>query len=66
MEVKRKPRTLKYGITINTLLYISKTSLRHGHLHRRMQIGLFIERYGKTWKSPVTKRLVDKYGAHEC
>jgi len=50
----------------NTLLYVCRTSLRHSLIHRRMQIGLFIERYRKTWKSPVTKKLVDKYGAHEC
>lgn len=67
MEVKRiYPRTLRRSITLNTLLYVCKTSLRHGHIHRRMQVGLFIERYGKTWKSPVTKKLVDKYGCHEC
>ena len=31
-----------------------------------MQIAIVIDRYGKTWKSPVIKMLVDKYGAHEC
>lgn len=66
MEVKRPPRTTKRAIMLNTLLYICKTSLRHSHIHRRMQVALFTERYGKTWKSPVTKRLVEKYGAHEC
>lgn len=57
---------MKRAIMLNTLLYVCKTSLRHGHLHRRMQIALVIERYGKTWKSPVIKKLVEKYGAHEC
>lgn len=68
MEVKRHPRphSLKRSIMLNTLLYVCKTSLRHGYIHRRMQIGLVIERYGKTWKSPVVKKLVEKYGAHEC
>lgn len=66
MQVKRVyPRTLKRSITLNTLLYICKTSLRHGHIHRRMQIALVIERYGKTWKSPVTKKLVEQYGARK-
>ena len=58
-------RTFANVIKINTLLYVSKTSLRHGHVHRRMQLGLVIERYRKTWKSPMIKKLVDKYGAHE-
>jgi len=53
-------------LKLNTLLYVCRTSLRHGHIHRRMQLGLVIERYGKTWKSPMIKKLVDKYGAHEC
>jgi hypothetical protein len=69
MDVKRhpKPHSLKRSITLNTLLYVCKTAhLRHGHFHRRMQIAIVIERYGKTWKSPVIKKLVDKYGAHEC
>lgn len=51
---------------LNTMLYVCKTSLRHSHIHRRMQIAIVIDRYGKTWKSPVIKKLVDKYGAHEC
>jgi len=58
-------RTFANTIKINTLLYISKTCLRHGHVHRRMQLGLVIERYRKTWKSPMIKKLVDKYGAHD-
>jgi hypothetical protein len=67
MEVKRiYPRTVKRSITLNTLLYCCKTSLRHSAFHRRMQVAIFIERYGKTWKSPVTKMLVDKYGCPEC
>lgn len=60
------PHSLKRSITLNTMLYVCKTSLRHSHLHRRMQIAIVIDRYGKTWKSPVIKKLVEKYGAHEC
>ena len=59
-------KTLAHRIKMNTILYVCKTSLRHGYIHRRMQIALVIERYRKTWKSPVIKKLVDKYGAHEC
>jgi len=67
MEVKRiYPRTLKRSITLNSLLYACKTSLRHSPFHRRMQIAIVIDRYGKTWKSPVIKKLVEKYGAYEC
>lgn len=67
MEVKRiYPRSMKRSIMLNTLLYCCKTSLRHSWFHRRMQVAIFIERYGKTWKSPVVKKLVEKYGAHEC
>jgi len=66
MDIKRPPRTINRIIMLNSLLYVCKTThLRHGHFHRRMQIGLFLERYGKTWKSPITKKLVEKYGAHE-
>lgn len=68
MKRKQYPRpySLKRCIMLNTLLYVCKTSLRHSHIHRRMQIAIVIDRYGKTWKSPVIKKLVDKYGAHEC
>jgi len=58
--------TDRHHIKMNTLLYVCKTSPRHGWMHRRFQISLVIERYGKTWKSPMVKRLVMKYGAQEC
>lgn len=65
MNIKRPARTLRRIITLNTLRHISRTSLRHSQFHRRMQIAIVIERYGKTWKSPVIKKLVEKYGTHE-
>lgn len=55
-------RTVKQRIALATLIYISKTSLRHGQLHRKMQIGLVIERYGKTHKTPMIKKLIASYG----
>lgn len=52
-------------VAVITLLYVARTTPRHTPLHRRWQIGLVVQRYGKTWKSPLTKRLVEKYGAQE-
>ncbi len=59
-------RSVKERIAVNSLRHACRTLPRHGSLHRRFQIGLVIIRYRKTWKSPMVRALVDRYGAEEC
>lgn len=59
-------RSVREGIDVSTMLHMVRTLPRRSRLHRRFQIAIVVYRQGKTWKSPVIKKLVDKYGAHEC
>jgi hypothetical protein len=59
-------RTHRERISVGSCLHVCRTTPQHGTLHRRFQIALVIYRYKKTWKSPMVKALVTKYGADEC
>jgi hypothetical protein len=51
----------------STYLHVCRTSLRHSVLHRRMQLALLILRKkGRTWNTPMIKKLVVKYGAEDA
>jgi hypothetical protein len=57
---------MRQAIARNSCLHVARTAPRHSYIHRRFQIALVILRYRKTWKSPIIKKLVIKYGAQEC